>query len=186
MFFKIGALKNLAIFRIKKGLQHTCFPVRNSHVMLTYRQISFSKCWDRDFIPLYLQHLFLKKWSITQYISLCSVKIKFPNCKQTKLGQFSRLHFFTRDVDQYKNTSLSQLYKPPRPRFPQKTYHQLLPSCEYCKVFKKSFLQNTSRSSRLQMFFEKGVLKSFPNFTGKHLCWSLFSKNLQAEGLQLY
>ena len=85
MFFKIGALKNLAIFRIKKGLQHTCFPVRNSHVMLTYRQLSFSKCWDRDFIPLHLQYLFLKKWSITQYISVCSVKIKFPNCKQTKL-----------------------------------------------------------------------------------------------------
>ena len=33
------------------------------------------------------------------------------------------------------------------------------------------------------MFF---ILKSFANFTGKHLCWSLFLKNLQAEGLQLY
>ena len=36
------------------------------------------------------------------------------------------------------------------------------------------------------MFFEKSVFKSFPNFTGKHLCWSLFLKNLQAEGLQLH
>ena len=35
------------------------------------------------------------------------------------------------------------------------------------------------------MFFKIGVLKSFANFTGKHLCWSLFLKNLQAEGLQL-
>ena len=31
--------------------------------------------------------------------------------------------FFTRDVDQYKNTSLSQLYQPPRTPFSQNTYH---------------------------------------------------------------
>ena len=29
--------------------------------------------------------------------------------------------FFTRDVDQYKNTSLSQLYQPPRTPFSQNT-----------------------------------------------------------------
>ena len=31
-----------------------------------------------------------------------------------------------------------------------------------------------SRSSRLQVFFEIGVLKIFVNITGKYLCWSLF------------
>ena len=31
--------------------------------------------------------------------------------------------FFTRDVDQYKNMSLSQLYQPPRTLFSQNTYH---------------------------------------------------------------
>ena len=36
------------------------------------------------------------------------------------------------------------------------------------------------------MFFKIGVLKSFENFTGRHLCWSLFLKNLQTGGLQLY
>ena len=36
------------------------------------------------------------------------------------------------------------------------------------------------------MFFKIGVLKSFANFTGKNLYWSLFFKNLQAEGLQLH
>ena len=36
------------------------------------------------------------------------------------------------------------------------------------------------------MFFKIGVLKSFSNFTGKHLCSSLFTKSLQGEGLQLY
>ena len=48
------------------------------------------------------------------------------------------------------------------------------------------FVLNSSRSSRLQMFFKIGVFKSFANFTGKHLCWSLFLKNVPAEGLQLH
>ena len=30
------------------------------------------------------------------------------------------------------------------------------------------------------MFSEKGVLKNFALFTGKHLCWSLFSIKLQS------
>ena len=30
------------------------------------------------------------------------------------------------------------------------------------------------KSSRSQMLFKIGVLKNFPIFTGKHLCWSLF------------
>ena len=51
--------------------------------------------------------------------------------------------FFTRDVDQYKNTSLSQLYQPPRTAFSQNTYHWLLSSCEYCKVFKNRLFYRT-------------------------------------------
>ena len=31
--------------------------------------------------------------------------------------------FSTRDIDQYKNTSLSQLYQPARTPFSQNTYH---------------------------------------------------------------
>ena len=52
------------------------------------------------------------------------------------------------------------------------------------KFLRMDFLQNASRSSCLQIFLEIGILKSFVNFTGKHLCWSVFLKNLQAEGLQ--
>ena len=44
------------------------------------------------------------------------------------------------------------------------------------KFLRTAFLQNTSRSSRLQMFFKIGVFRSFANFTGKHLCWSIFKK----------
>ena len=51
--------------------------------------------------------------------------------------------FFTRDVDQYQNTSLSQLYQPPRTAFSQDTYHWLLSSCEYCKVFKNGLFYRT-------------------------------------------
>ena len=40
------------------------------------------------------------------------------------------------------------------------------------------------RSSRAQIFFKIGVLKTFANFTGKHMCWSLFLIKLQ--GLQAY
>ena len=48
------------------------------------------------------------------------------------------------------------------------------------------FHEHIFRGNRAQMFFKIGVLKRFANFTGKHLCWSLFLKNLQAEGLQLH
>ena len=37
-----------------------------------------------------------------------------------------------------------------------------------------SSLETMYRSSRLQLFFNMGVLKNFAIFTGKHLCWSLF------------
>ena len=76
-----------------------------------------------------------------------------------KLEEFCQLHFFTRDLDQYKNMSLSQLYQPLRIHFPQKTYDSLLSTCQYYKLFKNSFSQNTSRSSRLQMFSKQVFLK---------------------------
>ena len=39
-----------------------------------------------------------------------------------------------------------------------------------------AFLEKVARckSSRSQLFFKIGVLKNFANFTGKHLCLSLF------------
>ena len=83
-------------------------------------------------------------------------------------------------------TSLSQLYQTPRTAFSWNTYHWLLLSCEYRKVFKNGLFFKFSRSSCLQIFLKIGILKSFANFTGKHLCWSLFLKNLQAEGLQFH
>ena len=37
-----------------------------------------------------------------------------------------------------------------------------------------------------ELFCKKRYLQNFANFTGKHLCWSLFLIKLQALGLQLY
>ena len=91
------------------------------------------------------------------------------NYSSGKNSSFSQLHFFTREVDQYKNTSLTQLYQTPRTLFLQNMYHQLLSSCEYCKVFQNNFLYTPRCSS-------KQVLLSFANFPGKNLCWSLFLK----------
>ena len=44
----------------------------------------------------------------------------------------------------------------------------------------------SKRSSRLQMFFKKGVLKNFANFIGKHLCRSLFLLKLQTLRLEIF
>ena len=63
--------------------------------------------------------------------------------------------FFTSDVDQCKNTSLSQLYQPPRTAFSQNTYHWFLSSCEYCKVFKKSFFYRTPPEAVVSRYSSK-------------------------------
>ena len=39
------------------------------------------------------------------------------------------------------------------------------------------------RRSHWRCSVKKGVLKKFGNFTGKHLCWSLFLIKLQAQSL---
>ena len=41
---------------------------------------------------------------------------------------------------------------------------------------KQSYKQNIERSSHQRCSVKNGVLKNFANFTGKHLCWSLFNK----------
>ena len=45
MFFIIGALKNFALFWIKKTLQHRCFPVSIVKFLRTGYFQNFSSCW---------------------------------------------------------------------------------------------------------------------------------------------
>ena len=49
----------------------------------------------------------------------------------------------------------------------------------------RSFIYNVV-TAKLEVFCTKGALKNFANFSGKHLCWSLFLIKLQALGLQLH
>ena len=88
---------------------------------------------------------------------------------------------FTRDVDQYKNPSLSQLYEPPRTLFSQTMYHELLSSCEYGKAFTNSFFINLQKQS-LQMFFKIRVFKKFCKLHRKALVLeSLFKKTCKLK-----
>ena len=65
--------------------------------------------------------------------------------------------FLTRDVDQYKNMSLSQLNQLTRTPFSQNTYHELLLPCKYCKVFKNSiFIEHLQKPlSQLHFFYNR-------------------------------
>ena len=47
MFFKINALKNFTILRIKQRLQQRCFPLRSSHMVLTYWQIFLQNTYHK-------------------------------------------------------------------------------------------------------------------------------------------
>ena len=49
----------------------------------------------------------------------------------------------------------------------------------------KSKFRIIFRSSRPDVFFEKGVLKNFAKFKGKHLCQSLFFNKVACKGVFL-
>ena len=70
------------------------------------------------------------------------------------------------------------------PQPPEHLFHRTLITSYFCPLNIAKFLrtaQNTSRSNHLLMFFKIGVLKSFANFTGKHLCWSPLLKNIRLK-----
>ena len=63
---------------------------------------------------------------------------------------------------------------------------------DYLEIFRETniFLSQRDnvlslRSSRSQMLFKVDALKNFANFTGKHLCWSLFLIKFIKTRLQL-
>ena len=62
-----------------------------------------------------------------------------------------------------------------------------------CRLLSNTAFPNTSngliqaiglRSKRSQMFFKIGVLKSFENFTRKHMRWSLFKQSYRPSDLK--
>ena len=51
------------------------------------------------------------------------------------------------------------------------------------QLFKTSFLNLRVKKNSFADILQNGALKNFVNFTGKHLCWSLFLIKLQATPL---
>ena len=72
-------------------------------------------------------------------------------------------------------------------------YFHNMASFVYFKSIASHFHMNTIkskfriifRSSRPDVFFEKGVLKNFAKFKGKHLCQSLFFNKVACKGVFL-
>ena len=48
------------------------------------------------------------------------------------------------------------------------------------------FIWLSDKSSRPEVLCQKGVLRNFAKFTGKHLCQSLFFDKVAGLGMQLY
>ena len=68
-------------------------------------------------------------------------------------------------------------------------------SSQFCELFKNiCFVEDLEtagsetpdRSSRPEVFSEKGVLGNFVKFTGKHLCQSLFFNKVAGGCLQIF
>ena len=53
-------------------------------------------------------------------------------------------------------------------------------SCGLVRAYIPYYIGSEDRSRRSQIFFKVGVLKNFTDFTGKHLCWSVFLIKLKA------
>ena len=99
------------------------------------------------------------------------------------LGSYT---FFIRDVDQYKNMSLSQLYQPPRTAFSQNTYYWLLSSCEYCKVFRNSFFHKHLQKQSFADVSQNRYSYKFCKLHRKALVLESLFKKLKAFGLHLH
>ena len=67
------------------------------------------------------------------------------------------------------------------------TLKGLKQNCSLTKVgWIQNFLKSGYRSSRPEVFCEKGVLRNFAKFTGKYLCQSCFLNKVALLSLQLY
>ena len=68
-------------------------------------------------------------------------------------------------------------------------------ACAFCELLKNTCFvedlqtagsETPGRSCRPEVFCEKGVLRNFSKFTGKHLCQGLFFNKVAGGPLQIY
>ena len=73
-------------------------------------------------------------------------------------------------------------------QLPFATGRKMFKSIERQSLFISLYIYSSYRSSPLEVFCKKGVLKNFKssNIHWKHLCWTLFVIKLQRFSLQLY
>ena len=73
---------------------------------------------------------------------------------------------------------LSQLYQPPGAAFSQNTYHRLLPSCQYCKVFKNGLFDRTPPEPVACRYSSKYVFLKVLQTSQESTCVGISFKNL--------
>ena len=142
MFFKIGALKNFTILRVKKRLQHKCFPVRSSHMMLTCLSCKYSKVFKNSFFIEHLQRLqiFFKTVFLKSSANFSGKQLCWSLFLKNLQAESLQLH--------------------------RKTPTQVF-SCEVCKTFKDIFCYRTplvtasARPMAASAFFKKALLNSY-------------------------
>ena len=79
-------------------------------------------------------------------------------------------------------TSLPQLYQPPRTVFSLNTYHWLLSSCEYCKVFKHGFFYRTPPKAVVCRYSSKQVSLKVSQTSQESTCVGVsFEKNCRLK-----
>ena len=127
-----------------------------------------NKC-QKNLNHLYLQ-VFSVPWEFFLIKKIQDQKNKSQIIFEKKTTNVGSYTFFTRDVDQYKNRSLSQLYQPPRTVFSQNIYHWLLSSCEYCKVFKNRLFYRTPPEAVVCRYSSKQVFLKVSQTSKQSTC----------------
>ena len=116
------------------------------------------------FIHYLLSQRHFRFYNIQKRLFLC---FQQNSCFVNFLGKCSWWSLFKKDT---KCTS---------PALVKKDFSKVLDEFSRATIFQKTF--GNCQKQPPEVFYKDGVLKTFSNFTGKHLCQSLFLIKLQAE-----
>ena len=114
-------------------------------------------------IPLKIRHNFFK---------FSFVRRGFPFQENTLKCQKTPTLLYYKVIRKLSKVIINYLKEKPAPVF-SKNFSELN------SFFVAHICEKINISSRSQMFLKLGILESFTIFTGKHLRWSLFFKNVE-------
>ena len=121
------------------------------------------------FIHYLLSQRHFRFCNIQKRLFLC---FQQNSCFVNFLGKCSWWSLFNKDT---KCTS---------PALVKKDFSKVLDEFSRATIFQKAF--GNCQKQPPEVCYKDGVLKTFSNFTGKHLCQSLFFNKVAGWGLQLY